>query len=797
MHFPLAAALLLATVAGPTPWEVDSSHPPDSRPWTAKVSRQLLDAGARPDERVVCLLTWREPSTEPVVPLAPLRASWIARSGAELERDYRDSGLTVVRRFKHFPVMKVALPAGAIAAVASDPRVEALSVIRSVRALDSEGASLMNVPAVIAQGYNGTGIGVAVLDTGVDYTHSELSPGGTDPSAKTIKLYDAVDSDNDPMDEEGHGTAVAGIVAGKVYGVAKAARIVAVRVLDENGEGDSDQLLVGLDQVADTIAAGNPYNVKAINLSLGGYADDWPPASGACDDLDPATAAALATLADAGVLTFAASGNGGCTEGVAWPACLSDAVAVGAVYDEKICTQQLPGFCADYTASWSEGQCTPSGCSDTTEKDRIACYTDSGDKLELFAPSFAAETAKLGGGKLEDFAGTSAAAPYAAGVAALLTHAVPGRTASALRAALRDTGRPRNDARNGVTRNRIDAQAALAALRASCTAPATPTGLGASQQAVCQNEAFTLSWGAISGVASYAVQLAANAAFTGATEKSVTMTSTTLSWNGASAGTLFARVRAVSPCGSSSEWSANLTLAYEGQCTTPSYAHTYYLSGVAHTPGVAPAYWLTDLSVLNVSGSQTELRLAFYGNGTPPTPVGRTLATRQQSTWRDVLPTLFGVSGEDVGAIVVESTQPVTVQARTYSRLGDSGGERSYGQSYEALEVGQALTASRLGYLPSLRSDGAFRTNVEFVNVAAVAATVEVRFYDNAGAPVGTRTLAVSPSRRSALTAALPGGVTAAWAEVTVTPADARVIGFASVVDGNSTDPTTVPMTVR
>lgn len=797
MPATLPALVLAVAAVASTPPEA-STQPPDTGPWPAKVSQSLLAAAAAGGS-VTCLVTWRPGTADEWQPLAAERAASLARDAAVLEGEYRALGLTVLRRYRHFPVLKVNLPGTAIEALAADQRVRSVTAIRRLRALDSEGASLMNVPAVVAMGYNGAGVGVAVLDTGVDYTHSELSPGGTDAAAKTVTLYDVVDGDDDPMDEEGHGTAVAGIVAGKVYGVAKSARIVAVRVLDENGEGDSDTLLAGLDRVADSVAAGNPYNIKAINLSLGGYADDWPPASGSCDDLDPATESALAALADAGVLTLAASGNGGCSDGVAWPACLSSAVAVGAVYDEKICLAPGPfGSClpGGDKASWSEGQCTPSGCSDTTEKDRIACYTDSGDKLEVFAPSFAAETAKMGGGKIEDFAGTSAAAPYAAGVAALLSQAVPGRAAAALRAALRDTGRPRTDSRNNVTRNRIDAQAALAALRAACVAPSVPTGLGVSKQSVCRDEAFTASWAAVSGAASYLLQLADNAGFSSAVERTAIAASASLSWSAAAPATLYARARSVSACGSASEWSATVSLSYQPQCTTPTYAHVYFLSGVAHTPGVAPAFWLTDLALLNTSGSTTEMRLSFYGNGAAPTPVTTALASRRQTTFRDVLTTLFGMSGNDVGAIVVESTQPVTVQGRTYSRLTD-GVERTLGQSYDGLEVGQALAATQLGTLANLRSDGAFRTNIEFVNVGAVAATVTVRFFDNGGLELASRTLPVQPSRRASLTAALPSGASAAWAEVAVSPAEATVIGFASVVDGASTDPTTVPMVVR
>jgi hypothetical protein len=84
------------------------------------------------------------------------------------------------------------------------------------------------------------------------------------------------------------------------------------------------------------------------------------------------------------------------------------------------------------------------------------------------------------------------------------------------------------------------------------------------------------------------------------------------------------------------------------------------------------------------------------------------------------------------------------------------------------------------------------------VNVGDVVATVEVRFFNSGGVPLGQPlTLTAQPTRRVAVTRALPSGQSGAYAMVRVTPSGARVIGFASVVDGTSGDPTTVVMGVR
>ncbi len=786
-------AIALGTLP-PSAWQL----PEDPRAAIDKVSPALFAQARRSDGPLDVLVTFREPAAlAQLAPTASLRQQWLAATVRDIERDSLAAGALLTRRYRHLPVVRMQVLPVALELLAGDPRVERITPNRRLRAFDREGNQLMNVPAVHSLGFRGRGIGVAVLDTGVDYRHSELSPGGRDPvTSKTILLWDSVNNDNDPMDREGHGTSVAGIVAGKERGVAPEARIVAVRVLDEQGEGTEDQMLDGIDAVLDSIADGNPYNIKVVNMSFGGYDDEeWPPGSGTCDALDPATAAAFERLTAAGVAIFVAAGNGGCTRGVAWPACLSRAMAVGAVYDDAICTLELPLVgCVSHTQSFGPGQCQKNGCSDEYKADRIACYSDSGDKLDVWAPADCARTAAPNDETESCFNGTSAAAPYASGVAALLSQAVPARTAEALTSALRSTGKPLRDSRNGITRNRLDAQAALAFLQA-CTAPTAPAALATDKLSVCANEPFTLSWSAVEGAASYTVVVAANSEFTSPTEQVVTGTSATFTADLSSPATLHARVRANAGCGAASPWSATVRITYTPSCGSPSYTRTYAVSGIAHAPGVAPAVWYSDVSVLNLSAAVAELRLTFYGSTTPPAFTA-TLPPLEQLTFRDILHSLFQLPGNDVGVLMVESTQPVRVVARTYSRLGEGAAATTYGQAYPGVEIAEALTGSRVGYLPGLRSDGAFRTNVEVVNVGAVPATFEIRFFSATGTHLRTLTGGVAPNRRTAVTAALPAGTADAFAEVRVSPLDAKVIAFASVIDGNSTDPTTIHLAV-
>jgi len=261
---------------------------------------------------------------------------------------------------------------------------------------------------------------------------------------------------------------------------------------------------------------------------------------------------------------------------------------------------------------------------------------------------------------------------------------------------------------------------------------------------------------------------------------------------------LYFRVRAAASCGTTSTFSAVVQVSFNPQCGSP-YGKVYHVSGIGHLRGVAPAFWYSDMAVFNPGESTAQMRLTFTGNAPALAPVTASLPGRQQLAWRDVLVSLFGLGGEDVGAIAVESTQPLQVSARTYSRITDAcdGRQKTYGQSYEGIEPSQALANGQVGYLVNLRSDGGFRTNVEFVNAGAIAASVEVRFFNGGGVQVGSPlNRGLTPNQRVGVTAALPSGQPTAFAEVRVTPAGARVIGFASVIDGASTDPTTIPMLV-
>ncbi len=119
----------------------------------------------------------------------------------------------------------------------------------------------------------GTGVTIAIIDSGVDYRHPDLG-GGFGPSYRVIGGYDFVNDDADPMDDDGHGTHVAGIAAGNgpfLMGVAPNANLLAYKVLDAEGFGQQSGILAGIERALDPDQ--DPKTDDAadvINLSLGG-----------------------------------------------------------------------------------------------------------------------------------------------------------------------------------------------------------------------------------------------------------------------------------------------------------------------------------------------------------------------------------------------------------------------------------------------------------------------------------------------------------------------------------------------
>ncbi|MFE7216141.1 S8 family serine peptidase [Streptomyces sp. NPDC057611] len=171
-------------------------------------------------------------------------------------------------------------------------------------------------------GVRGAGTTIAVVDTGVDYSHPDLG-GGFGADHKVVGGHDFVNDDDDPMDDNGHGTHVAGIIAADgqrpdgVVGVAPEAQLTAYKVLGADGSGYTSDIIAGLEAAVDP---GNPHRADVVNLSLGGPGDGTDPLGRA------ATAASKL-----GVVVVAAAGNSGPGAGtVSTPAVADGVLSVGA-----------------------------------------------------------------------------------------------------------------------------------------------------------------------------------------------------------------------------------------------------------------------------------------------------------------------------------------------------------------------------------------------------------------------------------------------------------------------------------
>ncbi|MGW4703911.1 S8 family serine peptidase [Streptomyces sp. NPDC004285] len=206
---------------------------------------------------------------------------------------------------------------------------------------------------------SGAGVTAYILDTGIDYAHAEF--GGRAGSG-----FDAMGDGRLGQDCNGHGTHVAGTVAGGTYGVAREAALVSVRVLGCDGRGTYSGMIAGLDWVAK-----NARQPAVLNGSLGG-------------DRSVALNNAATALYSAGVLPVIAAGNS------AKNAC-------------------------DVSPASADGVLTVAA---SDIGDRQTYFSNHGPCVELFAPGQDIVSARLGGGSLAE-SGTSMAAPHVTGVAAL------------------------------------------------------------------------------------------------------------------------------------------------------------------------------------------------------------------------------------------------------------------------------------------------------------------------------------------------------------------------------------------
>ncbi len=303
--------------------------------------------------------------------------------------------------------------------IAKNPDVDKIYLDFQVKAALDDSVPIIRANTLWSK-YNGSGITVAVIDTGINKNHPDLKN-------KVVNEISFIKGET-PEDGFGHGTHVAGIIAGsgaasggKYKGVAPKASLMNVKVLDNYGFGSASSVISGIEYAVD-------HGANIISMSLG--AGFWPP-----DGTDPVAVAADAAV-DAGVVVIVAAGNSGAPFLIGSPATAKNVIAVGATtkndtmaeyssigptWDHRI----KPEVVAPGGASFISPD--PAGLG-------IVSAKAPGSMLDQWLPESSVDKYYLA------ISGTSMATPHVSGVAALMLQAHPDWKPQKIKQQLMNTG---------------------------------------------------------------------------------------------------------------------------------------------------------------------------------------------------------------------------------------------------------------------------------------------------------------------------------------------------------------------
>jgi subtilisin family serine protease len=331
----------------------------------------------------------------------------------------------VTARYTYVPFIALEVDRTALQALAANPNISSIEEDIVLERTLADSSPLIGANTAWAQGYDGAGQTVAIIDDGVDKNHSFFGgrvvseacyasdcPGGSGPGPdKGLPCTGCT-----------HGTHVAGIAAGRgstFSGVARGANIIAIRVFPATGSASYADVLSALERV---YALRSTYNIAAVNMSLGSR---YNYNTTTCDGTYPAMTTVINNLRTANIATVISSGNdamayGYYTNGISFPSCISNAISVG----------------------------------NTTKTNAISSSSQSASILSLLAPGTSINSS-LPGGTFGLKSGTSMAAPHVTGAIAILRQHDDSLTVSNVLAAFQNTGLPITDSRNSVTKRRI------------------------------------------------------------------------------------------------------------------------------------------------------------------------------------------------------------------------------------------------------------------------------------------------------------------------------------------------------
>ncbi len=351
------------------------------------------------------------------------------------------TSLVVHHQYTTLPALALTVDNTMLEMLANTPEVAYISEDTLSAPMLDQSAVAIGADEAWQGGYTGEGWTVAVLDSGVDSnhrflqntvvaeacfsTHMEGYAISLCPSGEETEIGTGSAESCDPSIAACmHGTHVAGIVAGEndtMAGIAKDASIIAVQIFSrfDNAEYCGGASPCILSFASDQIAAlehvyklRKTYDIAAINLSLG---RGQYSSAATCDKENPAYTEAVQQLVDANIAVVASSGNAGYTNGISYPACMSDVVSVGA----------------------------------TGGQNQVASFSNSSTLLDLLAPGVAIQSS-IPGNTYASLQGTSMAAPHVAGAWAVVRSQVPDASIARVLSAMKQTGISITDSRNGI-----------------------------------------------------------------------------------------------------------------------------------------------------------------------------------------------------------------------------------------------------------------------------------------------------------------------------------------------------------
>ncbi|SFP94224.1 S8 family peptidase [Caldicoprobacter faecalis] len=326
-------------------------------------------------------------------------------------------GVTIVYEFPLINAYAVEIPRSMLERIVEIESIRYISDDVDINSLLNIATQEVGARDVNLKGYTGKGIGIAILDTGV-YPHPDLIR----PKNRIIAFKDFVNDKKDPYDDNGHGTFVAGVAAGNGYssggkyaGVAPEANVIAVKVMNRDGEGSASKIVAGMQWVADHW---KEYNIRVVCLSLGSKP------SGAIRN-DPLVVA-VNQLWKQGIFVTAAAGNSGPKKGtITTPGISPSIVTVGAV-DDKRTVDISDDVVAEFSSRGPAHGNIPKPDVVAPGVNVVSLNTDrdytGGPKLYSLEKAYTT------------MSGTSVAAPIVAGIAALIFEAHPEYTPDEVKA---------------------------------------------------------------------------------------------------------------------------------------------------------------------------------------------------------------------------------------------------------------------------------------------------------------------------------------------------------------------------